>query len=50
MNRNELPQAGNIPAYDWHKMRAELDEFGATILRNIISPQECVNWPLATTI
>lgn len=41
MNRNELMQADNISAYDWQKIGAELDEFGATILRNIISPQNC---------
>lgn len=41
MNRNEPSQAGNIPAYDWQKIGAELDEFGATILENIISSQEC---------
>ncbi len=41
MNRNEPIQADNIPAYDWQKIGAELDEFGATILRNIISPQNC---------
>ena len=41
MNKNEPLQAGNIPAYDWQEIGAELDEFGATILKNIISPQEC---------
>ncbi|WP_432475151.1 2OG-Fe(II) oxygenase [Brucella anthropi] len=41
MNRNEFMQADNISAYDWQKIGAELDEFGATILRNIISPQNC---------
>jgi len=41
MNRSEPMQAENIPAYDWQKIGAELDEFGAAILKNIISPQDC---------
>lgn len=41
MNRNEPMQVDKIAAYDWQKIGAELDEFGATILRNIISPQDC---------
>ncbi|MEL4374392.1 2OG-Fe(II) oxygenase [Brucella cytisi] len=41
MNKNEPMQVENIAAYDWQKIGAELDEFGATVLRNIISPQEC---------
>lgn len=41
MNKNEPTQGQNIPAYDWQKIGAELDQFGATILENIISPQDC---------
>ncbi|NYD82253.1 2OG-Fe(II) oxygenase [Brucella intermedia] len=41
MNKNEPTQGQNIPAYDWQKIGAELDQFGATILQNIISPQDC---------
>ncbi len=41
MNKNEPMQGQNIPAYDWQKIGAELDQFGATILENIISPQDC---------
>ncbi|MGN6450424.1 MAG: 2OG-Fe(II) oxygenase [Brucella intermedia] len=41
MNKNEPRQGQNIPAYDWQKIGAELDQFGATILENIISPQDC---------
>ena len=41
MIKNEPTQGQNIPAYDWQKIGAELDQFGATILENIISPQDC---------
>ncbi len=41
MNKNEPMEVENIAAYDWQKIGAELDEFGATVLRNIISPQKC---------
>ncbi len=41
MNKNEPMQGQNIPAYDWQKIGTELDQFGATILENIISPQDC---------
>ncbi|WP_266017018.1 2OG-Fe(II) oxygenase [Brucella intermedia] len=41
MNKNEPMEGQNIPAYDWQKIGAELDQFGATILKNIISPLDC---------